>query len=229
MGAPTIDQFSFLELFLKADLIVKLVMIGLAATSVWSLAVAFDKWSQIKKLEKSARFVEAALGENRSNEIIDEAGRAGDPTARIIAMGLAEARAARRGGALSESGASLAIERMERVMNAQMSRELSKAERGLGVLATIGSSATFIGLFGTVWGILNSFRAIAASHDTNLAVVAPGIAEALFATALGLVAAIPAVIFYNWLVGGLDRYATRIEVLIDDVIARTSRRFGEQG
>ena len=228
MGAPTIDQFSFLELFLKADLIVKLVMIGLAMTSVWSWAVALDKWSQIQKLEKSARFVENALGENRANEIIDEAGRAGDPSARIIAIGLAEARAARRNGALSEGGVSLAMERMERVMNAQMLRELTKAERGLGVLATIGSSATFIGLFGTVWGILNSFRAIAASHDTNLAVVAPGIAEALFATALGLVAAIPAVILYNWLVGSLDRYSTRIETLIDDVIARTSRRFGEQ-
>jgi len=118
---------------------------------------------------------------------------------------------------------------MERVMSAQTTREttreLSKAERGLGVLATIGSSATFVGLFGTVWGIMNSFRSIAASHDTNLAVVAPGIAEALFATAMGLVAAIPAVIFYNWLTGSIDRYSTRIEALVDDVIARASRKF----
>lgn len=227
MGAGDINQFSFIELFLKADIIVKLVMIGLAITSIWSWAVAFDKWMQLQKLEKGARLVENALADGRSTDQIEEAGRSGDPTARIIAIGLSEARASRRGGALSEAGASMATERMERVMNAQMSRELAKAERGLGVLATIGSAATFIGLFGTVWGIMNSFRSIAASHDTNLAVVAPGIAEALFATAMGLIAAIPAVIFYNWLTGGIDRYAVRVETLVDDVIARASRRFGD--
>ena len=220
-------QFSFIELFLKADLIVKLVMIGLALTSVWSWAVMVDKALQVKRLENGARTVEAALSDARSNEQIDELSRKGDPSARIIAIGLNEARAARRQGTLSESGASLAIERMQRVMNAQTTRELAKAERGLGILATIGSSATFVGLFGTVWGIMNSFRAIAASHDTNLAVVAPGIAEALFATAMGLIAAIPAVIFYNWLTGAIDRYATRIDALVDDVIARASRRFNE--
>ncbi len=222
-----VAQFSFIELFLKADLIVKLVMIGLALTSVWSWAVMVDKAMQINRLENGARAVENALSDARSNEQIEELNRKGDPSARIIAIGLNEARAARRQGNLSESGASLAIERMQRVMNAQTTRELAKAERGLGILATIGSSATFIGLFGTVWGIMNSFRAIAASHDTNLAVVAPGIAEALFATAMGLVAAIPAVIFYNWLTGAIDRYATRIEALSDDVIARASRRFNE--
>lgn len=220
-------QFSFIELFLKADLIVKLVMIGLALTSVWSWAVMVDKALQVKRLENGARTVETALSDARSNEQIDELSRKGDPSARIIAIGLNEARAARRQGTLSESGASLAIERMQRVMNAQTTRELAKAERGLGILATIGSSATFVGLFGTVWGIMNSFRAIAASHDTNLAVVAPGIAEALFATAMGLIAAIPAVIFYNWLTGAIDRYATRIDALVDDVIARASRRFNE--
>lgn len=220
-------QFSFIELFLKADLIVKLVMIGLALTSVWSWAVMVDKALQIKRMENGARAVEAALSDARSNEQIEELSRKGDGTARIISIGLNEARNARRQGILSDGAASLAIERMQRVMSAQTTRELSKAERGLGVLATIGSSATFIGLFGTVWGIMNSFRAIAASHDTNLAVVAPGIAEALFATAMGLVAAIPAVIFYNWLTGSIDRYATRIDALVDDVIARASRRFNE--
>ena len=219
------DQFSFVALFMRADIIVKTVMIGLALTSVWSWAVMVDKAIGVRRLENGARLVENALADGRSNEIIEELSKKGDSTARIIAIGLNEARAARRTGAMNEGAASLAIERMERVMSAQTTRELSKAERGLGVLATIGSSATFVGLFGTVWGIMNSFRSIAASHDTNLAVVAPGIAEALFATAMGLVAAIPAVIFYNWLTGSIDRYSTRIEALVDDVIARASRKF----
>ena len=112
-------------------------------------------------------------------------------------------------------------------MQAATAREMARAERGLAVLATIGSSAPFVGLFGTVWGIMNAFRGIAQSRDTNLAVVAPGIAEALFATALGLLAAIPAVIFYNCLSGSLDRFATRLDALSDDVIARVSRRLQE--
>ena len=145
--------------------------------------------------------------------------------ARVVAVGLAEARVARRATGLTDGGIARAIERMERVMQAATARELARAERGLAVLATIGSSAPFVGLFGTVWGIMNAFRSIAQSRDTNLAVVAPGIAEALFATALGLLAAIPAVIFYNALAGALDRFGVRLEALTQDVIARVSRRF----
>jgi biopolymer transport protein TolQ len=226
--ASAAGGFSFLDLFLKADWVVKAVMIGLALASVWSWQVAIDKWLQVRKLEQGARQVEAAMAEGRGLDAMDENGRGGDAMARVIAVGLAEMRASRRAGLLNDSGISRAIERMERVMQAAASRELARAERGLGILATIGSSAPFIGLFGTVWGIMNAFRGIAESKDTNLAVVAPGIAEALFATALGLVAAIPAVIFYNWLAGALDRFATRIETLTDDVIARASRRFQDQ-
>ena len=112
-------------------------------------------------------------------------------------------------------------------MGAALTRESARAERGVGVLATIGSAAPFIGLFGTVWGIMNAFRGIAASNNTNLAVVAPGIAEALFATALGLLAAIPATIFYNVITGGLDRYVTRVETICDELVARASRRLGD--
>ena len=220
-------QFSFLELFLKADVVVKLVMIGLGIASVISWAVTIDKFIQLKKLEKSARFVENALGDARSSEIIDDAARSGDATARVVAIGLQEVRFARRNGTTSESIISLTIERMQRLMQAQTSRELTKIEKGLGILATIGSAATFVGLFGTVWGIMNAFRSIAASQDTNLAVVAPGIAEALFATAMGLFAAIPAVIFYNWLTGGIDRYAARVETICDETIARSSRRLSD--
>jgi biopolymer transport protein TolQ len=223
-AVATVTSFSFLDLFLKADWIVKSVMIGLALASVWSWAVAIDKWLQIRKLEAGARIVEAALAEGRGIDAIEESAKPGDAMARVVAVGMAEARLARRTPNQTEIGLGRAIERMERVMQAATAREMARAERGLAVLATIGSSAPFVGLFGTVWGIMNAFRGIAQSRDTNLAVVAPGIAEALFATALGLLAAIPAVIFYNWLAGSLDRFATRLDALSDDVIARVSRR-----
>jgi biopolymer transport protein TolQ len=164
------------------------------------------------------------LAEGRGIDAIEESAKPGDAMARVVAVGMAEARLARRIPNQTEIGLSRAIERMERVMQAATAREMARAERGLAILATIGSSAPFVGLFGTVWGIMNAFRGIAQSRDTNLAVVAPGIAEALFATALGLLAAIPAVIFYNWLAGSLDRFATRLDALSDDVIARVSRR-----
>jgi len=223
-AVATVTSFSFLDLFLKADWIVKAVMIGLALASVWSWAVAIDKWLQIRKLEEGARIIEAALAEGRGVDAIEESAKPGDAMARVVAIGMAEARLARRIPNQTEAGLGRAIERMERVMQAATAREMARAERGLAVLATIGSSAPFVGLFGTVWGIMNAFRGIAESRDTNLAVVAPGIAEALFATALGLLAAIPAVIFYNWLAGSLDRFATRLDALSDDVIARVSRR-----
>jgi len=226
-AVATVTSFSFLDLFLKADWIVKAVMIGLALASVWSWAVAIDKWLQIRKLEECARIVEAALAEGRGVDAIEESTKPGDAMARVVAIGIAEARLARRIPNQTEAGLGRAIERMERVMQAATAREMARAERGLAVLATIGSSAPFVGLFGTVWGIMNAFRGIAQSRDTNLAVVAPGIAEALFATALGLLAAIPAVIFYNWLAGSLDRFATRLDALSDDVIARVSRRLQE--
>jgi biopolymer transport protein TolQ len=223
-AVATVTSFSFLDLFLKADWIVKAVMIGLALASLWSWAVAMDKWLQIRKLEAGARLVEAALAEGRGIDAIEESARPGDAMARVVAVGMAEARHARRIPNQTEVGLGRVIERMDRVMQAATAREMARAERGLAILATIGTSAPFVGLFGTVWGIMNAFRGIAQSRDTNLAVVAPGIAEALFATALGLLAAIPAVIFYNWLAGSLDRFATRLDALSDDVIARVSRR-----
>ena len=226
-AVATVTSFSFLDLFLKADWIIKAVMIGLALASVWSWAVAIDKWLQIRKLEEGARIIEAALAEGRGVDAIEESAKPGDAMARVVAIGMAEARLARRIPNQTEAGLGRAIERMERVMQAATAREMARAERGLAVLATIGSSAPFVGLFGTVWGIMNAFRGIAQSRDTNLAVVAPGIAEALFATALGLLAAIPAVIFYNSLAGSLDRFATRLDALSDDVIARVSRRLQE--
>lgn len=226
MAPVSTPEFSFLHLFLMADWVVKSVMIGLAAASVWSWAVAIDKWLQLRRLEAGVRGIETALAEGRPLEGLDDSARS-DATARVISVGLAEMRAARRAGVLGDGGIERALERMERMMQAALARESARAERGVGVLATIGSAAPFIGLFGTVWGIMNAFRGIAASNNTNLAVVAPGIAEALFATALGLLAAIPATIFYNVITGGLDRYITRVETLCDEMVARASRRLSE--
>lgn len=228
MEAAAAQDFSLLALFLKADFIVKAVMIGLIGASVWSWAVAIDKFLQVRALEEGARRTESRTAEG---EMVEPEGRSDAPRdamARVLAAGMGEWRGLRRlPTPPTELQMARAQERADRIMGAAISREMARAERGLGVLATIGTSAPFIGLFGTVWGIMNAFRGIAASRDTNLAIVAPGIAEALFATALGLVAAIPAVIFYNKIAGDLDRFATRLEVFTDDFLARMSRRLSE--
>lgn len=227
MDQSAIANFSFIELFLKADIIVKLVMLGLFAASIWSWSVFIEKITLINKLNRGILLIERSLNDAKSAETIEELSKNGDPSARIINAGLYEVKLATRNDDLSDMGIQMALERMQRIMNAFTNHEVSKAEKGIGVLATIGSSATFIGLFGTVWGIMNAFRSIAINNETNLAIVAPNIAEALFATAMGLFTAIPAVIFYNWISGNIDKYATRIDTLSDDIITRASRRFNE--
>jgi biopolymer transport protein TolQ len=157
----------------------------------------------------------------------DRSDRPRDALSRVYAAAAREWREARRVGVAGEN-AQLMLDRVDRLMAAQVSRELGRASRNLGVLATVGASSPFIGLFGTVWGIMNAFTDIAQQQQTNLAVVAPGIAEALFATALGLVAAIPAVIFYNKFAGDLDRFGDRLDTFSDEVAARLSRRLSER-
>jgi biopolymer transport protein TolQ len=160
-------------------------------------------------------------------ELEDRSERPKDALARVFAAAAREWREARRTGMAGDAG-QMMLDRVDRLMQAQIAREMARASRNLGVLATVAASAPFIGLFGTVWGIMNSFTNIAQQQQTNLAVVAPGIAEALFATALGLVAAIPAVIFYNKFTGDLDRFGDRLETFADEVAARLSRRLGER-
>jgi biopolymer transport protein TolQ len=229
-GAPAVlgpggEDYSFVALFMRADIIVKSIMAGLVVMSVWSWGIALDKQMQISGLKSKARKFEEDFWSGRSLEDLREAfaERPRDPMSRVFAAAMREWR----DGEERESSESQLLslrERINRVMNVAVSRELLKLEGGLGVLATIASSAVFIGLFGTVWGIMNSFRAIAASRETNLAVVAPGIAEALFATALGLVAAIPALIFYNKFSGDISKYAVRLEGYADELMAVLSRR-----
>lgn len=216
------------SLFLEADPVVKAVMLILALASIWSWAVAVDKWLQFGELEQNARKFERQFWSGRSSDDLEVSGddRARDAMGRVYAAAQREWREARRGGGSESADTFLA--RVDRLMQAQIAREMGRASRNLGVLATVAASSPFIGLFGTVWGIMNAFININQQQQTNLAVVAPGIAEALFATALGLVAAIPAVIFYNKFTGDLDRFGDRLETFSDEVAARLSRRLNER-
>ena len=233
MQATTLEpihngDFSFWSLFVRADWVVKLVMIILIVASIWSWAIAVDKGITMFLLKRRAKLFEETFW---SGKTLDELSRAmggdtRDPMARVFGAAMREydesMTSPRNDAAILSTR-----ERIDRVMNLVVNRELSKAERGLSVLATIGSASVFIGLFGTVWGIMNSFRAIAASQNTNLSVVAPGIAEALFATALGLIAAIPAVIFYNKYSSDIDKYAGRLEGYADELSAILSRKISK--
>ncbi|WP_413659462.1 protein TolQ [Maricaulis sp. D1M11] len=207
------EGFSFLALFMRADWIVKIVMAILAFMSVWSWAIAVEKWLAMRSLHAKGRAFEREFWSGQSLDALAEkfARNPRDPFAKVFAAGLREWKGANPGG------------RVAKAAGAEAGRELSAAESGLGILATIASAAPFVGLFGTVWGILNSFRAIAAQGDANLAVVAPGIAEALFATALGLLAAIPAVIFFNALSSNIGQYAAKLEGFVDELSALAER------
>jgi biopolymer transport protein TolQ len=228
---PAATDISIIAMFAKADPVVKGVMLLLAVCSLWSWATAIDKWLMFADLNGKARQFEKNFWSGASLDSLEDAvgDRPRDSMARIFSAASREWRDARRGGgALAVNQAAMLQDRCDRLMQAQIQREVGKANKGLGVLASIGSSAPFIGLFGTVWGIMNSFNAIATARETNLAIVAPHIAEALFATAMGLVAASPAVIFYNKFAGDLDRFADRLENFSDEVAARLSRRLGDR-
>jgi biopolymer transport protein TolQ len=226
MEAGAVEQITLWTLFLQAHPVVKAVMLILVIASVWSWAVAVDKWLQFSELEQNARKFERDFFSGRTGDDMDDRGgdRPRDALSRVYAAASREWREARRTG----GGDPLLLERVDRLMQAQISREMSRASRNLGVLASVAASTPFIGLFGTVYGIMNAFTNIAQQQQTNLAVVAPGIAEALFATGLGLVAAIPAAIFYNKFAGDLDRFGDRLETFADEVAARLSRRLSER-
>jgi biopolymer transport protein TolQ len=214
--AQAVEGFSFFDLFMRADWVVKAVMGILAFMSVWSWAIAIDKALHFRGLHAKARGFEKEFWSGRSLDALADqyAKSPREPFSRVFAAALREWKGARPGGRVSKSA------------GAEAGREMINAEAGLGILATVASSAPFVGLFGTVWGIMNAFRAIAASQDTNLAIVAPGIAEALFATALGLLAAIPAVIFFNALSANLAKYGAKLDGFVDELSALADREAG---
>jgi biopolymer transport protein TolQ len=216
------QDFSLIALFWRSDPFVKGVMIILALASVWSWAIAIDKWFGVMGVRSRAKRVEHALHSGHSLDEFDRAtDRGGDAMARVLAAGAREVREARRSGG---DEARAVAERARAQMEVAVNRETMRLETGLATLAIIASSSPFIGLFGTVIGIMNSFRDIAARGETNLTVVAPGIAEALFATGLGLFAAIPALIFYNKFAGDVAAFSERMANFAQEVSVRMSRR-----
>lgn len=222
------SDMSIIGLFWQADIIVKAVMLLLVFASVWCWAIIFQKLVTLGKMRRMAsKFEDAFWSGGSLDDLYDRVGQyPGDPMSSIFSAAMREWR---RSGTRSRNGAGAGLkDRIDRVMIVTMSREVERLERYLSFLASVGSSAPFIGLFGTVWGIMNSFASIAATKQTSLAVVAPGIAEALFATALGLVAAIPATIAYNKISTDLGRYAGRLEAFSGEFSAIISRQLDEE-
>ena len=223
----TSSDLSLLTLFWHAHWIVKAVMVGLLVCSVWVWAIAIDKTVLYARSRREMDRFEQAFW---SGESLEELYRSlvSRPTHSMTALFVAAMREWKRsfeGSTRSFAGLQM---RIEKVMEVSIAREIERLESRLLVLATIGSAGPFIGLFGTVWGIMTSFQSIAASKNTSLAVVAPGIAEALFATALGLVAAIPATIFYNKFASEVNKQAQRLEGFADEFAAILSRQIDER-
>ncbi len=232
-GSVGADHLSIIGLFLESDPIVKFVLIVLIVASFWSWTIIFEKVMRFRRLRGMAeKFEEAFWSGGSLEELYDRIGKQADhPMAAIFAAAMAEWRRSLSRG-LTAAGKGLTVglhQRITQAMQITLDREVDTLERYMNFLATVGSTAPFVGLFGTVWGIMNSFQAIAASKNSSLAVVAPGIAEALFATALGLVAAIPAVVAYNKLSSDLGRYEGRLETFSAEFSAILSRQLEEEG
>ncbi len=231
-GSVEAASMSVWGLFLQADPVVKAVLLILVVASFWSWAIMFEKVLRFRRLRRLAEKFEGVFWSGGSlEELFDRIGKRPDhPMASIFVAAMSEwRRSAARGLPTAVPGLSVGLhQRITQAMQLTLDRELEKLQRYMNFLATVGSTAPFIGLFGTVWGIMNSFQSIAASKNTSLAVVAPGIAEALFATALGLVAAVPAVIAYNKLSGDLDRYEGRLEAFSAEFSAIRSRQLEEE-
>ncbi|WP_436214580.1 protein TolQ [Bradyrhizobium sp. LjRoot220] len=221
------SDVSLIALFLQAHWVVKSVMMGLLACSVWVWAIAIDKIFLYARTKRAMDRFEQAFWSGQSIEELYRSLSA-KPTQSMAACFVAAMREWKRSfESQTRSFAGLQM-RIEKVMNVSIAREVERLERRLLVLATVGSAGPFVGLFGTVWGIMSSFQSIAASKNTSLAVVAPGIAEALFATAIGLIAAIPATIFYNKFISEVNRQAQRLEGFADEFSAILSRQIDER-
>ena len=212
-----------LSLVLQADIVVKTVMLVLLLASLWCWAVIWQKWRTLRVIRaKTSEFEENFWSGAPRDDLYRRIVKFADhPVAMMFTAGMEEWREAPR--AISGDLVDRLLQRIGRVMQLTMDREMSQLERHVSSLATIGAVAPFIGLFGTVWGIMNSFQSIAVTKNTTLAVVAPGIAEALFATALGLLAAIPAVIAYNRISGSIDDLGERLSGFSDEFVVVVGR------
>tara|TARA_Y100000590_G_scaffold412465_1_gene507467 strand:- start:119 stop:793 length:675 start_codon:yes stop_codon:yes gene_type:complete len=205
VGLATNTDFSIVQLFIRADIIVKSVIIILIASSIYSWAVIFEKFKLFKKINKSSEEFEEKFWKSKSAETFYNTLPANleDPMAKVFKNSMNVLLKSKRSSNLNE--------KMSRMLEINIEQQMVEIEKRYTFLATVGSTAPFIGLFGTVWGIMNSFQSIAISRNTSLAIVAPGIAEALFATALGLLAAIPAVVAFNKFTSDSKKYSQKLE------------------
>ena len=205
VGLVSNTDFSIISLFIRADFIIKSVIIILIVSSVYSWAIIFEKIKMFKKINKSAEDFEEKFWKSKSAETFynNLPDNFEDPMANVFRNSMEAMLKSRRTSNLNE--------KMSRMLEINLEQQMEKIEKSYTFLATVGSTAPFIGLFGTVWGIMNSFQSIAISRNTSLAIVAPGIAEALFATALGLLAAIPAVVAFNKFNSDSRKYAQKLE------------------
>ncbi len=227
--APThTGGFSFIELFMQASPVVKAVMIGLLVASIWSWAIIVEKLFAFRRARiESDRFEQMFWSGQSLDELYSGLSRGKTITmGALFVAAMREWKRSVEGNIRALGGIQM---RVEKVMDVTIAREMERLDRRLLFLATVGSTAPFVGLFGTVWGIMTSFQAIAISKNTNLAVVAPGIAEALFATALGLLAAIPAVVFYNKFSADSQLISGRLEAFADEFSAIVSRQIDVRG
>lgn len=232
----TAASTSLWALFWRAEFIVQLVIVGLILASVWSWAIIIEKTRRLKSLNEAADAFEEMFWSAGSLESLYERihGKPSDPLMAMFCAAMREwnhsiAKGRRSSGVGTDSTRLGGLEqRIDRVMQLIISREVASLERHCGFLASLGSNGMIVGLFGTVLGIMHSFQSIATLQNTNLAVVAPGIAEALFATAIGLIAAIPAAVAYNSISSDLNRYANRLDVFANEFSAIASRQLDDQ-
>ncbi len=207
---------SFLGLFLQADWIVKAVILSLFAASVVSWGIIFSKWILLRHYNQEADETISNFSDSSMDKIDGRFTHAGIAH-HMIAIAAQEWRKIKGFSAIDHR--QLAIQRLAQLLSMHMDSENQRVTKNMNILASVGSTSAFVGLFGTVWGIMNSFQAIACSKNTSLAVVAPGIAEALFATAIGLIVAIPAVVAYNRLTGSIESYVMRLEIFSQELLA----------
>ena len=228
MDTATPDTFSLIAVFLRADWVVKGVLVFLALASLWSWSVIIDKLFRFAALNGQVGKVEREVGQGRSlDDVAAEMGdRPASAVGRMLIAALRNWRESRLSGPIDDSGHALLVQRIDRDLDSIIARESGRVEEGLASLAIVATASPFIGLFGTVWGIMHAFQSIALQKNTSLAVVAPSIAEALFATAVGLMAAIPAYIAYNKFSTDAGKFTARLESFADDIVSAVTRRSG---
>ena len=225
LSAPSPEHFSMLSAFLHADWVVKLVMAVLILASVATWAIIIEKSIRFARLNKEAAQFEKEVASGKPLEDVAQATAASEAALPLmLRAALGEWKDARSRPALSDAHAALLIQRVDRGLDSIIARESRRVEEGLNALAIVATTSPFVGLFGTVWGIMTAFQAIAVQRNTNLAVVAPAIAQALFATAIGLAAAIPASVAYNKFSGDAAAFSGRLESFADDLAAAVARR-----